>query len=873
MKTGASSQLKSLDQLRFGDEYEIISLNGSGEIKKRLLDMGFIPGARGVRLRHALFYDPIEIQIGQYKVSLRQKEARNILVLPLGSPSLSTPDAPETFEFNDNAPKRRRRMGKSRFSKFFDPQEKSVRNFKERLGRREDHDESVIRVAVAGNPNTGKSTLFNALTGSHVHVGNYAGVTVETKKSRIAFRDFIIEFIDLPGIYSLSAYSFEEVVGRDFILLQKPEVVLDVIDATNLERNFYLCLQFQELGVPVIGALNMMDAAEKKGISIDTDLLGNLLHIPFVKTSALRKEGLDLLLERIIEVAVQNREIKKRAVASSRSQAALTEPRGRHCNYGHDIETAHENIIAELSRDPLFAEQFSLHWVAIKLLENDKDAYQKVEANHRFSRDVLQLVSRVRARLEKMYGMDSTTLVAQQRYGFIRGALREAVVSPEPDEANDFTEKVDRWLLHQKFGLLFFFGIMFLVYNITFLIGDFLAGFIDTFFGWLARHASTALGEGILKDFIVDGMIGGVGGVIVFLPVILLLFAFLSFLEDTGYMARAAFVMDKVMHKFGLHGRSFIPMMISTGCAVPAVLATRTLANHRDRVVTAIVLPMMMCSAKTPVVAMLMAGFFGPYSGLMFWLLWLSAWLVALISARLLSRVMFKGNTTPFVMELPPYRMPTASGIIRHMWDKAIGYLRKAATVILAASVITWILFHIPQKTGGTYDQEIVALTKQQLNAQSQKDISNKIKELEFARNQENIRYSYGGRLGVWMQPFFAPLGMDWKMVVALLAAMPAKEIVISTFGVLYGVEGEPDSGDGNLSIIRAMRHDQVYNPAIVFAFAIFLLLYIPCLATLAVIKKEFDGWRWVLFTQIFSFLTAYAIAWISYQIGLFFLA
>lgn len=903
-----TNPLITLDQLSFGEEYEIIALGGKGEIKQRLLDMGFIPGARGRRLHQGILKDPIEIGIGQYKVSLRQSEAQKIYVISLRNSF--THDTSSMLEKSQRAKDYLSKLssqdvqaevmsGRRRWSGFFDPSPKAVifENRKRRRGMGRDHEDKFLRIALAGNPNTGKSTLYNALTGAHEHVGNYAGVTVDTKKSRIRYKDWTIEFIDLPGIYSLSAYSFEEVVSRDFILLQKPDLVIDVIDATNLERNFYLCLQFQELGVPMVGALNMIDEADKKGISIDTEQLSNLLQIPFVKVSAVKREGLENLLSKSIEVILSNRSISSRSSQfeingengngndKERYHAALTEPRGRHTNYGEAIEKAHAALIDILKKDRKFAAKYSLHWVAIKLLEKDKDAHLKVENNHRFSAEVLSAAQRIRKELEQEFIVDSSTLVAQQRYGFIRGAMQEAVMSPRSSDRPSLTDMLDRFALHRVAGIFVFFAMMFLIYNLTFLIGNFISDYIDLMFASLASLLRDVLPPGIFSDLLVDGVIGGVGGVLVFLPIILLLFAFLSFLEDTGYMARAAFVMDKLMHRFGLHGRSFIPMMISTGCAVPAIMATRTLANHRDRIITAIVSPMMMCSAKSPVIAMLMAAFFPAWAGTMFWGLWLISWLVSLISALILSKTVFQGQSTPFVMELPPYRMPTIYGVLRHMWDKAIGYLKKAGTIILAASVITWIFFNFPRKTefSKDFDGQVSALEreiqKKSDNLDSLKDVKDKeraqnkiaklkeqAKHLENGKNQESLQYSMGARLGKQLEPLFAPLGMDWKMVVSLIAAMPAKEVALSTFGVLYGVDAEDAEDPNSLSLVSAMRNDKNYSAATVMAFAVFLLLYIPCFATLAVIKKEFDGWRWVIFSVLFSVMIAYIFSLFVYQ-------
>ncbi len=873
----------TLDRLSYGDGFEIISLHGQGEIKKRLLDMGLIPGAKGIRLHQGLLRDPIELRLGAFKVSLRHREAKNILVLPL----VSVPDSIDQRGKNDFAPKQDLqaqqlpRQGRGRrFRHFFDPMHQHYqRNRRNHATHRQPtkspKDPNVIRIAMAGNPNTGKSSLYNLITGSHAHVGNYSGVTVETKKILFRFKGYTFEFIDLPGIYSLSAYSFEEVVSRDFILMEKPDVVLDVLDSTNLERNLYLLLQFRELGVPIVGALNMSDEAQAKNIHINEELLSRLLEIPLIKTSAVKKIGIDALLDQLLETALQQRQMRQQT-ANTDMTAALSEPMGRHLNYGAALEKVHDQLIDLLAEDSSFSAKYSLHWISIKLLEDDFDAKWKVEQEHTQGGQTLRLAKELRDRLAKEYGMDAQTLVAQQRYGFIRGALKEALVEPENKQFQSITERLDRFALHPVGGIAFFFIIMYLIYSLTFALGNPVSDLIDTFFAYLGNLVHSSMNPGILRDFIADGVIAGVGGVLVFLPIIVFLFAGLSFLEDSGYMARAAFVMDKIMHKFGLHGRSFIPMMIGTGCAVPAVMATRTLANPKDRIITSMVLPMMMCSAKTPVIAMLTAAFFASYAGLVFWFVWLAAWIIALLSSLLLSKTLFKGEVTAFVMELPPYRRPTVWGIVKHMWEKAMGYIKKAGTIILAASILTWIAFNFPkndnleQKFSLQKQTLISQMNKDGLSQSEKKALKQKLQKMTTMQKQEEFNHSWGGRTGKAMEPFFALLGFDWKMSVSLLAALPAKEIVISTMAVVYGIDQA--DGEDSVSLKKTLQQDRNYSPLAVFSFIIFLLIYTPCFATLAVIKRELDGWRWVFLSFFFSFGTAFALSFGIFQIGSLFL-
>jgi ferrous iron transport protein B len=688
-----------------------------------------------------------------------------------------------------------------------------------------------------------------------------------------------LEFIDLPGTYSLSAYSFEEVVSRDFIIFQKPDVVLDVLDATNLERNLYLCLQFQELGVPLVGALNMIDEAEKNGILIDVEHLSDLLQIPFVKTSAYYKRGMEELMEVLLKTALDQREILKLA-AQNDLPFGNSEPVGRHLNYGRDIEKYHNDLIQFLSSDASFAKRYSLHWMAIKLIENDSDALKKIKEEHMEADIIIAKCELIRQSIFIEFSMEATSLVAQQRYGFIRGAIREAV-NFTPLTEDSLTEKLDRFALHKHLGMVIFFAMMYLIYYLTFTIGNYLSDYVALLFKFISEIVSLLIPQGIFQRFLVEGIIGGVGGVIVFLPIILLIFAGLSFLEDSGYLARASFVMDRFMHQFKMHGRSFIPLMISTGCAVPAVMSTRALASQKDRIITAMVLPMMMCTAKTPVVAMLVGVFFINHAGVVFWLIWFFAWLVALFSALFLNKTVFQGDATPFVMELPPYRFPTLFGIMKHMWDKAMGYLKKAGTIILAASIITWIVFNFPKKENLSFDyisqkEQITQQIKELKVKGNEPDkfkidlLNHKRIELENRRSKEEIGYSIGGRIGMFIEPFFALMGFDWKMSVSILAALPAKEIVVSTMGVVYGIgelAKETDKGEGG-SLKEAIRHDPNYNPLTIISFLIFVMLYSPCFATLAVIKRELGGWRWVFFSMIFSFSLASILAIMVYQLG-----
>lgn len=685
----------------------------------------------------------------------------------------------------------------------------------------------VIRIALAGNPNSGKTSVFNAITGQRQHIGNYPGVTVEKKSGTIEMDGRLMEIIDLPGTYSLSAYSLEEVVSRDFVLNEKPDVIVDVLDSTNLERHLYLLLQFQELGVPIVGALNMTDEAEAKGIVIDSEQLGRILGIPFVKTVGNTGRGVEQLLDTAVNVAEGKLESNK-----------------RHLNYGKQVEIAHNAVIATLELDPEFKNRYSLHWVAIKLLEKDQDATRKVQREYRFPEMVLTATREWQQRLEKYFQEDSEIIIGEQRYAYIHGALKETVTQTGHHDGNDLTEKIDRVVLNRFLGIPIFFAVMFGIYQMTFALGNPMSDLISGSFSQLSTLVAKILPAGVLQDLISNGIINGVGGVLTFLPLVLFLFLGLSFLEDSGYMARAAFVMDKFFHVFGLHGRSFIPFMISTGCAVPGIMSARVLPNRKDRIVTIMVSPLMMCGAKAPVVAMLAAAFFPKNATVVFWGIWLSGWLMAFGIALLFKRTLFRGVQTPFVMELPPYRRPQIKSVILHMWEKSAEYIKKAGTVILAASVIVWFCLSYP-----------------------------KLSTEEMELRQDNItpvEYSFGGRLGKSIEPVLKWAGFDWKIGVSLVAGVAAKEVIISTTGILYGLDSNEsdESSQSDFLVKENLSRDPNHSPLTALALMLFVMIYIPCLATLAMVKKELGSWKWPVFQAAYTLTAALVVAVAVYQIG-----
>ena len=715
-----------------------------------------------------------------------------------------------------------------------------------RRGQRQispDSSQKVIRIALAGNPNSGKTSLFNAITGQHQHIGNYPGVTVEKKYSCFRYKDDVIEIIDLPGTYSLTAYSLEEIVARDFVIKEKPDVIIDVLDATNLERQLYLLLQFQELGVPLVGALNMSDECEKKGIDIDHERLSSILGIPLVKTVGTRGYGIDCLLDTAIRVA------KGKLRADQ-----------RHLNYGEDVENAHDQIIKVLETDPGFSHKYPVHWLAIKLLENDRDAIQKVKSEHTNAETVLGESERIRRQLENHFHDDIISILAERRYAYINGAIREAVRIDRTRPAIDWTERIDRVILNRFLGIPIFLLIMFLIYQATFGLGNPLAGLISNSFANLADFVNLHLPDNRFRDFLTNGLIAGVGGVLVFLPLVVLLMLGLSLLEDTGYMARAAFVMDKFFHLFGLHGRSFIPLMLATGCAVPGVMAARSLANRRDRIITIMVTPLMMCSAKTPVIAMLAAAFFPEKAGLIFWGIWFLSWFMALIIALIFRKTFFKGDQSPFVMELPPYRWPSFRSVMIHMWQRTLAYLRKAGTIILFAAIIVWSALHNPTNPGSHFTDA------------SQFNVENN-QGSETVNQGQQLYHSYAGQIGRGLEPILKWAGFDWKIGVSLIAGLAAKEVIISTLGMLYGIpEGAQEATEQSkmTTVSYQISRDPNYSPLSAFSLMIFVMLYTPCLATLAVVRKELGHIKWALFQAVYTVTIAFIASVAIFQIGTF---
>ncbi len=702
----------------------------------------------------------------------------------------------------------------------------------------------TFTVALAGNPNSGKTTIFNNLTGTRQKVGNWPGVTVEKKQGHVKQNGYDITLVDLPGTYSLTAYSIEEIVARDFILDEKPDVVVVIIDASNLERNLYLATQIRELDTKVIFALNMVDVAQENKIKIDKKKLSELLDVPVVPMVGTRNEGTDLLLNTIISVADPTQRITHQS---------------RRVKYGHEIEKAIsmlETFIRKNSKDKI---PYNPRWTAVKLLEDDKVVKERVlNGTGAHGTAILDEAFKGRRRIFDFFNDEPEIVMTDQRYGFIAGIIRE-VQKTSSENRVDISRNIDKILTNRILGIPIFICLMWGMFQTTFTLGAYPMEWLDSGVGWVGRTASRLLPPGIFQDLVVDGIISGVGGVIVFLPNIMILFFFIALFEDTGYMARAAFLMDKVMHLIGLHGKSFIPMLMGFGCNVPAIMATRTLESKNDRILTILINPLMSCSARLPVYILLAGTFFAANAGNVIFSMYLLGIILAIAIGRLFRTIFFKGEAAPFVMELPPYRVPTFKNLMLHMWDRSKIFLRKMGGIILVGSVIVWFLSSFPQNIQHSTPQNRPA----EYSAEMTRDAAT-IAEVKEAWGVERMENSYIGRLGKFIAPVFAPIGIDWRGSVAILTGLVAKELVISTMGVLYAAGDEENESEALQSALRKSG----MTSAAALSFMVFVLIYIPCFATIATIRRETNSWKWTFFSITYSTILAWIVAFIIYQGG-----
>ncbi|WP_029904321.1 ferrous iron transport protein B [Prevotella sp. 10(H)] len=822
-----------LSDLKTGEKGVIVRVNGSGAFRKRILEMGFIKGKTIKVILNAPLKDPIKYKIMDYEVSLRRSEARLIEVV-YSDPATEI-DLPDESHYDRESPKETITEEQS-------PAHKNHTNNKK-----------IITVALVGNPNAGKTSLFNIASGAHEHVGNYGGVTVDSKEGRFKHNGYTFQIVDLPGTYSLSAYTPEELFVRRHIVEDRPDVIINIVAASNLERNLYLTTELIDMEVPVVMALNMYDELKDSGSEFDYQRLSKMIGIPMVPTVAKTGAGIDELFDTVIRMYEDR------------------EPVVRHVNiyYGNTIENSISKLNIQLEKDKDQQLVFPRRYISVKLIEKDKDieSYVSTFPNNK---ELFETRDTEIEYIEETLNEDTESALTNARYGFIAGGLKETL--KEKTNESDITRVIDSIVTNKYVGFPIFFFFMWIMFECTFRFGEYPKEWIESGVGLLGDFVRGAMSEGMLKDLIVDGVIGGVGGVIVFLPNILILYAFISFMEDSGYMARAAFIMDKVMHKMGLHGKSFIPLVMGFGCNVPAIMATRTIESRNSRMITMLINPFMSCSARLPVYLLFVGVFFESYASFVLFGLYFTGILIAVISARLFKRFLFPKEDTPFVMELPPYRMPTLRAVTIHMWDKSRQYLRKMGGVILIASIIIWFLGYFPMNNekNESFNQQIAQIESQyESKIISEEQRTGQIEEIEEQRNITHQEDSYIGRIGKTIEPVMRPLGFDWKISVSLLSGMAAKEVVVSTLGVLYtGNSENQESLETRLTAETNADGTPLFTPLVVVSLLLFVLIYFPCVATIAAIKEESGSWKWGIFSIIYTTLLAWVVSFLVYQIG-----
>ncbi len=795
-----------LSDLKTGESAVIVKILGHGAFRKRVMEMGFVKGRKITALLAAPLRDPVKYRIMNYEVSLRRTEASLIEVMPINT------------EHGDNRPDDASHTH-SGFASDHTMEDEGVldeHNHGEFVGRRH-----TINIALIGNPNCGKTSLFNIASGAKEHVGNYSGVTVDSKSGTFKHNGYTFNIVDLPGTYSLSAYSPEERYVRTYLKDNNPDVIVNVVDASNLERNLYLTTELIDMDHSMVIALNMYDELRRSGAVLDFEALGNMIGVPVVPTVSRTGEGVDKLFDTIIQVYEGKNPVVRHV----------------HVKLSQDLEKALSEIKDALKQDKTINQQFCARYLGIKLLERDAEIEELVKESKKAD-ELLDLRDRQLEYLERHNpGEDISSMIADDKYGFISGALAETMKQPQ-EQVVSTTHILDAFVTSRLFGFPLFLCVMAFIFWFTFFVGAYPADWIQDGIDWLAALVKEKMAPGPLKDLLANGVIGGVGGVIVFLPNIMILFFFISFMEDSGYMARAAFIMDKLMHKIGLHGKSFIPLVMGFGCNVPAVMACRAIESRSSKIITVLITPFMSCSARLPVYVLLIGTFFSAHAALVFLGMYLLGAVVAMVTARLLRRFFFKVDETPFVMELPPYRVPTMKTSLRHMWWKGKQYLQKMGGIILVASVIVWALDYFPLGNSDNPDQD-----------------------------------SYLETVGKAVQPVMEPLGCSWQGTVAIVAGVPAKEIVVSTLGVLY--TGSDEATDQALST-RLTAPNPVtgvpdFTAASALAFMIFILLYCPCLATVVAIVKETGHWGYGLFTIFYNTAVAWVLAFAAYRIALLF--
>lgn len=838
-----------LSDLNTGEQGVIVKVNGHGSFRKRLIEMGFIAGKKVTVVLNAPLKDPIEYEILGYKLSLRRSEAEQIEVI-------GESEAKEVMKKD------------SSFDTIYADDcddEWSLSNLMKKLAEERKH---VIRVALVGNPNCGKTSLFNIASGSHEHVGNYSGVTVDAKEGRFEYKGYKFVLVDLPGTYSLSAYSPEELYVRKNLIDNVPDVVINVVDASNIERNLYLTAQVIDMNLRVVMALNMYDEFKDKGDELDIKQLGYLLGMPVCPTVSRDGTGIPELFDTVIKIYTQSDPKLARHI---------------HINHGAELEKSIDRIKLLLQKNQSLRDKYSTRYLAIKYLEDDKDIEKIIDALP--NRDEI-ISARVieEQRIIDLLHTNTESAIVDAKYAFIQGALAETY-KPHQDTTprKTVTDKIDAIVTNKWMAFPIFIAVLYLIFQTTFAVGDYPMQWIDWFVGKFGEFVAMFMADGWLKDLVVDGIISGVGSVLVFLPNILILYFFISLMEDSGYMSRAAFIVDKLMHKIGLHGKSFIPMVMGFGCNVPAIMATRAIESRKSRMITIAIIPFMSCAGRLPIFVLLAGAFFPHNAALVLLGIYLLGIVLAILSAIVLSKFV-KDDDLPFVMELPPYRIPTAKAIWRHTWEKGKQYLQKMATTILVCSVIIWFLGYFPKNKELMATQEEYATLAQtpagrlsanadevDVNAATatKKELMTRIDSL-YAYQQEN---SYIGQLGRMVSPALDPLGFNWKMDVGLLTGIAAKELVVSTLGVMYSEgakvsEGHDMSEDTQLQ--SALVND--VTPAAALSFMVFILLYFPCVATFVAIKNETGKWRWAVACCAYTMAVAWIMSFIVYRLALIFL-
>ena len=806
-----------LSELRTGERGVVVKVNGHGSFRKRIIEMGFVKGSKVKVILNAPLRDPIEYEIIGYKISLRREEAAKIEVI-------SETEAKELLSAREALP----------------ALEAGDETWLEReMGTLAEERRKVIKVALVGNPNCGKTSLFNIASGSHEHVGNYSGVTVDAKEGVFEYGGYHFNLVDLPGTYSLSAYSPEELYVRRNLVDDMPDVVVNVVDSSNLHRNLYLTTQLIDMNLRVVMALNMYDELEARGDKLDIRQLGYLLGMSVVPTVSRTGEGIDDLFDTVIQIY-------------EKSDPHLA--RHIHINHGAELEQSIDRIKHLLQKDTDIRLKYSTRYLAIKYLENDKEIEKVVEALP--GRDeIIAARYEEHKRIESLLNSSTESALVDAKYAFVEGALAETYVQGHK-KRHTLTDKIDGVVTNRWLAFPIFFFLLYIVFEGTFVIGEYPMQWIEWLVEKFGAFVAMTMSDGWLKDMVVDGVIGGVGSVLVFLPNILLLYMFISLLEDSGYMARAAFIMDRLMHKIGLHGKSFIPMIMGFGCNVPAIMATRTIESRKSRLITMLIIPLMSCAGRMPVYVLIAGAFFPKNASLVVLGLYALGILLAVIAAKVMS-LFFKEDDLPFVMELPPYRVPTGKSVFRHTWEKGRQYLQKMSGIILICSLIIWFLGYFPNHDA-------------------------------YSTPQEQQEHSFIGYVGKAMEPALEPLGFDWRMGVGIVAGVGAKELVVSTLGVMYAddqpvespdidlpvnsnpgeTSAEEPSGDTRLqkALVRSV------TPAGALAYMVFILLYFPCIATFVAIKNESGGWKWALITAVYTIVLAWVAAFITFQVASLFM-